>query len=106
MAFRYVRLLPVVGEVTQISTGAFPLRDRIGVTQQSRDATPSSAPLTNREFKALDATIDAVRNTVELIIKEVAVIVGNVHMYAIDEFINILRKACEVNRLNRRSIAV
>ena len=39
MALGYIRLLPVVGDVPQISTGTFSLRDGIGVTEQSRDRT-------------------------------------------------------------------
>lgn len=98
MALGYIRLLPVVGEIAQISAGAFSLRDGIGVTEQSRDRTSTCAPLANREFKPLNPTIDAVEHSLEFTIEEVAIIVGNVNVHTIDEFVNILGEPGDVNR--------
>ena len=97
MTFGYVRLLSIVGDVPQISTGAFSLRDGIGVTEHPRDRTSTCTPFANREFKTLHPTIDAVEHSLEFTIEEVAIIVGNVNVYAIDELVNILGEPGDVN---------
>ena len=88
MAFGDFGLLAVIGQVTEISTGAFPLRYGIGVVEHPRNSTVLRAPFADGDFKPLNPTVD--------VVNEITVIVRDVHMHATDEFINILGESGEV----------